>query len=264
MNEPDFCVAAFYHFAPLTEREAVRVHLRNLCDAQGVRGTILLAAEGVNGTIAGGDSGVAAVLTALRALPGFEKLIHKSSRAAQMPFGKLKVRLKREIVTMGITDLDASRESAQTIEPDQWNALINRNNVVTIDTRNDFEVAMGSFAGAIDPQLARFSDFPQWLERNRSALEGKTLAMFCTGGIRCEKATAYAKRLGFEDVYHLKGGILAYLERIDSDQSLWQGDCFVFDERVALQHGLQQIHGPANEKSAPATASAIPTARKSR
>jgi UPF0176 protein len=262
MTLSGFSVAAFYHFAPLESREGLRADLMGLGTRLGVRGTILLAAEGINGTIAGPDEAVVQLLAALRALPGFATMAHKLSRASHMPFGKFKVRLKKEIVTMGITDLDAARDAAETVEPEQWNALITRHDVVTIDTRNDFEVALGSFDGAVDPHTASFSEFPQWLEQNKSALEGKTLAMFCTGGIRCEKATAFAKRLGFADVYHLEGGILAYLERIAPEQSLWRGNCFVFDERVGLGHGLAEMNNPADDNHAPAIASVIPSATK--
>ncbi len=234
-----FHVAAFYHFNRFERFADVRSELRQLCETQGVKGTILLAAEGINATIAGSADGVSGVLTHIRALPGFAKLEHKLSFADTMPFKRLKVRLKREIVTMGVPDIDPLRIVGTYVEPRDWNQLIADPNVVVIDTRNDFEVAMGSFDGAVDPQTKSFGEFPRWLDSQREALRGKTLAMFCTGGIRCEKATAYAKSNGFEDVYHLKGGILKYLEEMPREESAWRGDCFVFDERVGLGHGLE-------------------------
>jgi UPF0176 protein len=155
-----------------------------------------------------------------------------------MPFHRMKVRLKREIVTMGVPDIDPLRDAGAYVEPSGWNALISDPDTVVIDTRNDYEVRLGTFAGARDPETTSFRDFPAWVEQHRGELEGKKVAMFCTGGIRCEKATAYVRSLGLEDVFHLKGGILKYLEEVPAAQSLWQGECFVFDERVSVGHGL--------------------------
>lgn len=238
----DTCVAALYHFTRFADPEANRLPLLALCDAQGIRGTLLLAGEGINGTIAGTDAGIAAVLEHIRALPGCSDLEVKFSRAPAMPFHRLKVRLKREIVTMGQPDIDPLNDVGHYVAPEDWNALISAEDVILIDTRNDYEVEVGTFAGAIDPKTATFRDFPEWFRSQRDALLGQgkppRVAMFCTGGIRCEKSTAFLKSEGIEDVYHLKGGILKYLEEVPEEQSLWQGECFVFDQRVTVGHGL--------------------------
>ncbi len=232
-----FTVAAFYRFASLPDPDALRAPLRDLAAQQGVRGSILVAGEGVNGTIAGPPEGVAAVLSHIRLWPGCAGLDAKESRAEAMPFGRLKVRLKREIVTFGVpVDPDAP---GAYVPPAEWNALIEAPDVAVIDTRNAYEVAMGSFPGAIDPGTASFGDFPAWWEANRERLAGKRIAMFCTGGIRCEKSTAYLRAQGVRDVHHLEGGILKYLEDVPESKSLWQGECFVFDERVTVGHGLR-------------------------
>lgn len=233
-------VAALYRFARFDAPAALRGPLLALCVEQGVFGTVLLAREGVNGTIAGSAEGVDAVIVHLRALPGCAELDVKYSEADAMPFGKMKVRLKKEIVTMGVPGVDPVAGAGDHVAAAHWNALIADPETLVIDTRNGFEVAMGSFDGAVDPETARFGDFPGWFRANREALmAGKSrVAMFCTGGIRCEKATAFVKAEGVADVRHLKGGILKYLEEVPEAQSLWRGDCFVFDERVALGHGL--------------------------
>ena len=203
-----------------------------------MKGTLLIAHEGINGTIAGGDDGVGAVLAAIRALPGCAGLDVKESRAAVLPFNRMKVRLKREIVTMGQPDIDPLA-AGHYVAPADWNALIDQPDTIVIDTRNDYEVEIGSFAGAIDPRTKSFRDFPDWFRAHREQFgEAPKVAMFCTGGIRCEKATAFLKAEGVEDVHHLKGGILAYLEAVPREQSRWQGDCFVFDERVTVTHDL--------------------------
>lgn len=237
------CVAAMYRFARFDDPEAVRVPLAARCAELGIRGTLLVAREGLNGTIAGTDAAIAAIVDHIRAIPGCADIEVKYSRAATMPFHRMKVRPKREIVTMGQPDIDPLEGVGHYVEPEDWNALIADPDVVVIDTRNDYEVAIGSFAGAIDPRTPSFRDFPAWFraERERLAGEGKVaprVAMFCTGGIRCEKATAFVKAEGIEDVYHLKGGILKYLETVDPADSLWEGECFVFDQRVAVGHGL--------------------------
>ncbi|GGE01663.1 UPF0176 protein [Polymorphobacter glacialis] len=234
----DFCVAALYRFADLADCAEQRGPLEALCRAQGVRGTILLAPEGINGTIAGPDAGVAAVLGHIRALPGCAKLDVKYSRAATMPFHRTKVRVKREIVTMGRPQVDPLAAGVHVAAED-WNALIDAPGTMVIDTRNDYEVAIGSFAGAVDPATRTFRDFPAWFEANRAAvMAAPRVAMFCTGGIRCEKATALLKAEGVEQVFHLEGGILRYLETVSPEESRWQGECFVFDERVAVGPGL--------------------------
>lgn len=230
-------VAALYQFARFADPAAIRRPLAQVCDAHGVKGTFLLAGEGINGTIAGCDSGIAAVLAHVRALPGCAAIEVKESCAATMPFHRMKVRLKREIVTMGQPDIDPL-DTGHYVAPRDWNALIDAADTVVIDTRNDYEVAIGSFAGAVDPGTKTFRDFPAWFAANRAALAGKRVAMFCTGGIRCEKSTAFLKAEGVDHVYHLKGGILAYLEQVPAEESRWQGECFVFDERVAVGQGL--------------------------
>jgi len=233
-------VAAFYKFARLEAPEAHKQPLAALACAEGVRGTILLAPEGVNGTIAGPEAGVARVLEALRALPGCADLDWKLSTAEAMPFDRLKVRLKREIVTLGRPEADPTRDVGAYVEPADWNALISAPDVAVIDTRNDYEVEIGTFRGAVDPGTESFGEFPAWWEANRDRFEGKRIAMFCTGGIRCEKSTAYLKSQGVEEVYHLKGGILKYLEQVPEEESLWDGACFVFDRRVSVEHGLRE------------------------
>ncbi|HEX8402561.1 MAG TPA: rhodanese-related sulfurtransferase [Allosphingosinicella sp.] len=238
----EISVAALYRFTRFADLADMRAPIERLCRAQGVRGTLLLAPEGINGTIAGRQAGVAAVLDHIRELPGCADLDVKLSSAATMPFHRLKVRLKREIVTMGEPGIDPRASAGTYVEAADWNALISDPDTIVIDTRNDYEVAIGSFVGAIDPKTASFRDFPLWFRSVREKLLGSErqprVAMFCTGGIRCEKSTAFLKGEGIEDVYHLKGGILKYLETVPEDASLWRGECFVFDQRVAIGHGL--------------------------
>jgi UPF0176 protein len=236
------CVAALYRFARFVDVEAVRAPLAKLCCGLAVKGTLLVAAEGINGTIAGSDTAIERVVAHIRALPGCDDVDVKLSRAATMPFHRMKVRHKREIVTMGEPDIDPLSGTGHYVAPEDWNALIADPATIVIDTRNDYEVAIGSFAGAIDPRTASFRDFPAWFRAERGKLLGSgeppKVAMFCTGGIRCEKSTAFLKAEGVEEVYHLKGGILKYLETVPPEESLWQGECFVFDQRVAVGHGL--------------------------
>jgi UPF0176 protein len=236
------CVAALYQFTRFPDCEAIRRPLAGLCCARGVRGTLLLAPEGINGTIAGSDAAIADVLAHIRGLPGCAALDVKLSRAAAMPFHRMKVRIKREIVTMGEPDIDPLAAAGHYVAPEDWNALIDQPDTIVIDTRNDYEVAIGSFDGAIDPHTATFRDFPAWFRATRERLLGTgtppKVAMFCTGGIRCEKATAFLKAEGLDEVYHLQGGILKYLELVPPAQSRWTGECFVFDQRVAVSHGL--------------------------
>jgi len=231
-------VAAFYKFTDFPDFADHRAGLLAVCEAGGVKGTILLASEGVNGTICGPAEGVDKVLDRLRQLPGFSDLKHKRSHASEMAFKRLKVRQKKEIVTIGLPDLDAERDAGIYVSPEEWNDLIADDEVVVIDTRNDLEVAIGSFEKAINPKTESFREFPDWLKRFKQDQGTKKLAMFCTGGIRCEKATAFAKSIGFDEVYHLEGGILNYLEKMPLEQSKWRGDCFVFDYRVSVRHGL--------------------------
>ena len=244
MTEPDFpvCVAALYHFAVIPDCAAIRAPLADLCRAEGIRGTLLLAREGINGTIAGSDAGIARVIAAIRAIEGCADLAVKYARAPALPFHRMKVRIKREIVTMGQPHIDPLQGGGHYVDPRDWNALIADPETIVIDTRNDYEVAIGTFAGAIDPQTRSFRDFPAWFRAERERLLGEgaspKVAMFCTGGIRCEKSTAFLKAEGVDEVYHLQGGILKYLETVPAEESLWQGECFVFDHRVAVCHGL--------------------------
>ena len=248
MTEPDLpiCVAALYRFAVIPDCAAIRDRLALVCRAEGTRGTLLLAREGINGTIAGSDAGVARVIEVIRAqlfdLGGCADLEVKYSRAPALPFHRMKVRVKREIVTMGQPHIDPLAGTGHYVDPHDWNRLIADPGTIVIDTRNDFEVAIGTFAGAIDPHTPSFRDFPAWFRAERAQLLGESsapkVAMFCTGGIRCEKSTAFLKGEGLNEVYHLKGGILKYLETVPPEQSMWQGECFVFDHRVAVGHGL--------------------------
>ena len=241
MTAPTFAVAALYRFTPLPDCAALVAPLAAAARANGIKGTLLLAPEGINGTVAGPAAGIAAMLATLRALPGCAALEVKHASADAMPFHRLKVRVKREIVTMGQPDIDPLAAGSY-VAPEDWNDFIRQPGTILIDTRNDYEVAIGSFAGAIDPQTPSFRDFPAWFRARRAELfAGDTpprVAMFCTGGIRCEKSTAFLKAEGVTDVHHLRGGILKYLETTPAEDSLWQGECFVFDERVSVGHGL--------------------------
>jgi UPF0176 protein len=242
MTETAISVAALYQFTPFDDIEAIRTPLAQLCCALGVKGTLLLAREGINGTIAGTDEAIAQVIAHIRTLPGCAALEVKYSRAPSLPFHRMKVRPKREIVTMGQPDIDPLASVGHYVAPEDWNALISDPGTIVIDTRNDYEVAVGSFAGAIDPKTPSFRDFPAWFRAERQRLLGEgtppKVAMFCTGGIRCEKSTAFLKGEGLDEVYHLQGGILKYLETVPAEESLWEGECFVFDQRVTVGHGL--------------------------
>lgn len=234
-----FTVAALYHFAPLPDPDTRRESLLALCRMQGVRGTLILAPEGINGTVAGPRRGIDAVLEHVRAWPGFESLEWKESAAETMPFGRMKVRLKPEIVTMGQPQVDPVARVGRHVAPADWNAVISDPGTVVIDTRNDYEIAIGSFRGAIDPGTRSFREFPDWWAENAGRFAGKRVAMFCTGGIRCEKSTSFLVGQGVTEVVHLQGGILKYLEEVPEGESLWDGACFVFDRRVSLTHGLR-------------------------
>ncbi len=239
-------VAALYNFTRFDAPDAIQVQVAYLAEKHGIKGTILIAQEGVNGTISGSKEAIDAVIMALRALPGCANMDVKYSTADTMPFYRMKVQVKREIVTMGVEGVDPTQSVGTYVAAKDWNALISDPDTVVIDTRNAFEVRIGSFAGAIDPQTESFRDFPAWFRANRDTLLAgkKRVAMFCTGGIRCEKSTSFLKGEGVEDVYHLQGGILRYLEDVPVAESLWHGDCFVFDQRVAVTHGLAQgYHG---------------------
>jgi UPF0176 protein len=234
-------VAAFYHFTQLENYESLQLPLKEFCDVHQLKGTILLAKEGINSTIAGSRAAIDALLAYLRSDRRLQDLEHKESYCQGIPFQRMKVRLKKEIVTLGVEGIDPKREVGTYVQPEDWNALISDPDTVLIDTRNDYEGAIGTFEGAVDPQTKSFSEFPDWFRAHRAELAaGKTkFAMFCTGGIRCEKSTAFLKAEGIDEVYHLEGGILRYLENIPEAQSKWQGECFVFDERVSVKHGLE-------------------------
>lgn len=242
MADHPVLVAALYRFTPFADPAALRDPLLAACAAAGIKGTLLLAREGINGTIAGEAGALDAVLAQIRALPGCAELDVKFSAAPAMPFHRMKVRVKREIVTMGEPDIDPTLSAGHYVDPHDWNALIADPDTVVIDTRNDYEVSVGTFTGALDPATPSFRDFPAWFRAHRDELlDGKKrVAMFCTGGIRCEKSTSFLRAEGVDEVYHLKGGILKYLEQVPESESLWQGECFVFDERVTVRHGLAQ------------------------
>ena len=239
-------VTALYRFSPFKDCETLRAGLEPVCRAAGVKGTLLLAPEGINGTIAGTHEAIDQVLAHIRTLPGCEALSVKDSFAETMPFYRMKVRLKREIVTMGQPNIDPLTEVGHYVAASDWNALIADPNTILIDTRNDYEVSIGTFKNAINPKTASFRDFPDWFRANRAELLGGAkapkVAMFCTGGIRCEKSTAFLKSEGIDEVYHLDGGILKYLETVPEPESLWEGECFVFDQRVSVGHGLSLGH----------------------
>ena len=232
-------VATFYHFTSLADPVSLRKPLLDKLCSYNLKGTILLATEGINGTLAGSPLNIRAALAALRALPNCHQLEHKISYCETTPFYRLKVRLKKEIVTMGIPDINPSADAGTYVAPENWNALIADTDTIVIDARNDFEVGIGTFEGAVNPRISSFSELPEWLNQHHAELKGKKVAMFCTGGIRCEKATSYLNKQGIKDVFHLKGGILKYLEEIPERNSRWQGECFVFDYRVSVKHGLK-------------------------
>ena len=237
-------VAAFYQFAALPDFRCLREPLRMVCADLGLKGSVLLAHEGINGTLAGSADAIVALVEELRHGAVFgsrlDNLELKFSAATAMPFQRLKIRLKKEIVTLGDAAADPTRQVGIYVDPADWNALIAAPDTLVIDTRNAFEVAMGTFAGALDPGIKSFGQFKDFAARHLDPAKHRRVAMFCTGGIRCEKASAYLLARGFPEVYHLKGGILKYLEGVPEAESRWRGECFVFDDRVALGHGLQQ------------------------
>ncbi len=246
MPHPRFLTAAFYKFVELADFEDRRQPLLALCEQHQVKGLILLAREGINSTIAGAPDDVHAVLAYLRSDPLLADLQHKESWSDKAPFYRMKVRLKKEIVTLNVPGISPTQMAGTYVKPADWNALISDPEVVVVDTRNDYEVEIGSFVGALNPHIKSFAELPAWVAQSEQlgARPGPKpkVAMFCTGGIRCEKSTAYLRAQGYEEVYHLEGGILKYLETVPPAQSLWQGECFVFDERVSVGHGL--VPGP--------------------
>lgn len=240
MTQAPIVVCALYKFVAFPDFANHRQPILSCMESQGVKGTLLLAAEGINGTVAGSRSGVQQLLQLLRTLPGLDSFDVKESFETQQPFLRAKVKLKKEIVTLGVAGIDPNQVVGTYVEAKDWNDLISDPEVLLIDTRNDYEVAIGTFAHAVNPQTETFREFPQYVQQHLNPKQHKKVAMFCTGGIRCEKSTAYLKQQGFSEVYHLKGGILKYLEEVPSEQSLWQGECFVFDNRVAVNHQLQK------------------------
>ncbi|EAQ99400.1 rhodanese-related sulfurtransferase [Congregibacter litoralis] len=233
-------VAALYKFVALEDYKALREPLLEQCRSHGLKGTLLLAEEGINGTVAGSREAMDAVLAWLRSDPRLEDLEHKESLHDEQPFLRMKVKLKKEIVTMGVPQVDPNRVVGTYVTPGEWDAVLADSEVTLIDTRNDYECAIGSFRGAVDPGITSFRDFPAWVEENLDPGKNPKVAMFCTGGIRCEKASSYLLEQGFDQVYHLKGGILKYLEEVPQETSSWEGECFVFDDRVAVNHDLEK------------------------
>ena len=232
-------VTALYHFVTLDDYKEMREPLLNFLQDQGIKGTLLLAREGINGTVAGTPKAIENLHNYLRADPRFKNIVTKESYTDEMPFYRTKVKLKKEIVTMGVEGIDPNHIVGTYVKPQDWNALISDPDVILVDTRNDYEVGIGTFKGALNPETDTFREFPAYVEENLADAKDKKVAMFCTGGIRCEKSTAYLKEQGFREVYHLEGGILKYLEEVPEEESLWEGECFVFDSRVAVKHNLE-------------------------
>ena len=254
MSPAPYKVVAFYQFAPLPDFAEKQLPLLDLFNAHGIKGTVLIAAEGINGTIAGTNENIDAAILGIMAITGLEDLEPKYSIANEMPFRRTKVRLKKEIVTIGDVVADPLTKVGKYVEPEDWNALIADPEVILIDTRNSYEVGVGTFKNAIDPHTESFGEFPNYVREKLKAKPDAKIAMFCTGGIRCEKASSFMMHEGFENVFHLKGGILKYLEKVPQEKSRWEGSCFVFDERVAVGHGLVQseyslCHGCMNPVS---------------
>ncbi len=237
-------VVALYKFVNLDDYRALREPLLEHCRALGLKGSLLLAHEGINGTVAGDRSGIDGLLAWLRRDPRLADLDWKESQAPAQPFQRMKVKLKREIVTLGVDGVDPNQVVGTYVAPRDWNAVLQDPDVLVVDTRNGYEVAIGSFEGAINPETESFRDFPEWAATHIDPQRHKKVAMFCTGGIRCEKASSYLRQQGVDTVYHLRGGILKYLEEVPEADSLWRGECFVFDDRVAVGHGLRPgAHG---------------------
>ena len=234
-----YFIASFYKFAKVSDLKTKQEQITAWCCSQQIKGTIILAEEGINGTIAGKKKAIASVLENLRSLPNLANLAAKESTVEKMPFVRLKVKIKSEIVTLGLPEIDPNQQVGIYVDPQDWNQVISDPEVVVIDTRNDYEVAIGSFESAKNPNTKSFREFPEYIAQHLDPEEHSKVAMFCTGGIRCEKASSYLLSQGFKEVYHLKGGILKYLENVSPEESKWQGECFVFDERVAVKEGLK-------------------------
>jgi UPF0176 protein len=234
-----YLTAALYKFVSLPNYQALQAPILDACNQHHIKGTLLLAGEGINGTIAGAPEDIRALLAYLKSFPEFSDLEHKESYADTHPFYRMKVKLKKEIVTMGVAGVNPNDVVGTYVKPEDWNTLISDPDVILLDTRNDYEVHIGTFKGAVDPKTATFREFPEYVAQHLDKTKHKKVAMFCTGGIRCEKASSFMKQQGFEEVYHLQGGILKYLETVPKEQSMWEGECFVFDQRVAVKHGLE-------------------------
>ena len=239
LNEMSYSIATFYKFVTIVDLKTKRGQILAWCETNQVIGTIILAEEGMNGTITGTSSAIANVLNSLRSLPGLADLEAKESTSTKLPFARLKVKIKPEIVTLGLPEVNPTQQVGIYVEPQDWNQLVSDPEVVVLDTRNDYEVEIGSFKRAKNPHTESFREFPQYVAQNLDPQQHPKVAMFCTGGIRCEKASSYLLSQGFKEVYHLKGGILKYLENVPVAESMWQGECFVFDERVAVKEGLE-------------------------
>lgn len=233
-------VCAMYKFVALEDFQNLREPLHKVMLDNGVRGTLLLASEGINGTVAGSREGIDALLAWLQQDPRLADIVYKESLDDSNPFHRTKVKLKKEIVTMGVEGIDPKRVVGTYVKPEEWNALISDPDVILVDTRNDYEVQVGTFKGAVNPHTETFREFPEYVKENLDPEKNRKVAMFCTGGIRCEKSTAYLKEQGFDEVYHLEGGILKYLEEVPQENSLWEGECFVFDNRVTVNHQLEK------------------------
>lgn len=233
-------VSALYKFVTLEQFENLKTPLLRFMQAHGIRGTILLAKEGINGTVAGSADAINALHAWFNEQPGLDNISHKESYHHGIPFNRAKVKLKKEIVTLGVEGIDPQKIVGTYVKPCEWNQLIAAEDVTVIDTRNDYEVQIGTFQHAINPHTTTFREFPEFVKQHLDPQKNKKVAMFCTGGIRCEKSTAYLKELGFAEVYHLEGGILKYLEEVPVSESLWKGECFVFDERVTVNHALEK------------------------
>ncbi|BAZ45648.1 rhodanese domain protein [Chondrocystis sp. NIES-4102] len=234
-----YLIITFYKFVSISELAAKRAEILSLCRLHAIKGTIILASEGINGTIAGSEQAIATVVNHLKTIPGLGDLEVKESRSQKLPFVRLKVKIKEEIVTLGMPEVNPTQQVGTYVDPEHWNQVISDPEVVLIDTRNDYEVEIGSFQGAKNPKTESFREFPEYVAHNLDPNQHPKVAMFCTGGIRCEKASSYLLSQGFKEVYHLKGGILKYLEKVSPEASMWEGECFVFDERVAVKEGLK-------------------------
>lgn len=239
---PSFLVCALYRFVQLDDYERLRQPLLDLMQARDIKGTLLLAREGINGTVSGTREAINALLAWFDLDPRLAGIDHKFSEDHEQPFYRAKVKLKKEIVTMGVQGIDPRRVVGTYVTPKEWNRLISSPDVILVDTRNDYEVQIGTFKHAVNPHTKTFREFPAWVKQNLDPARHKKVAMFCTGGIRCEKSTAYLKEQGFDEVYHLQGGILKYLEEVPKENTLWEGECFVFDNRVTVDHDLQRGH----------------------